>query len=170
MQQRLLKSTDFTNRPTYQCLCKNNIIMLPFFWSHFYTPVIWLWISGENCHFDPLQNRLLSKCSSMTFHILAFITIHVSLFSEKNSAKSKIWVRDLWLSWDRMTLVFFLFWTLSRDEDHFFVFNTNIGVLSIYQCFWCCWHMFTVVMYSYSLRNVEYTHIYIYFFYFRFIA
>ncbi len=39
----------------------------------------------------------------MTFNILAFITIHVYLSSEKILAKSKIWAVDLWLSWHGMT-------------------------------------------------------------------
>jgi len=79
MKQRLLKSADFTNRPT-------NL------YSHFYTPVNWLQISGENCHFDPpLQNSgLRRKYTSVTFNILAFITIYVCLSTETILTKSKI--------------------------------------------------------------------------------
>jgi len=46
---------------------------------------IWLQISGENCHCDtPLQNIvLLSKYTSVTFNILAFISIYVCLCTKK---------------------------------------------------------------------------------------
>ncbi len=52
---------------------------------YFTASVIWLRISGKNCNFDlTLQNsELLSKYASMTFNILAFITMHINSSSFK---------------------------------------------------------------------------------------
>ncbi len=71
--------------------------MLPSFWSHFYPPCNLALNLSENCHVDPpLQNSgLLSKYSSMTFNILAFITFS---FFRKNIIKIKTsgWVDTEW--------------------------------------------------------------------------
>ncbi len=48
---------NFSNRPTNLCVKKKHD-------AANFPPVLWLWISGENCHYDPpLQNstELLRK-------------------------------------------------------------------------------------------------------------
>ncbi len=101
MQQRLLKSTDFTSRP--KNLFVKITMILPFFYKTIFTLLKFGFESQVKVII--LNSGLLSKNTSMTFNILAFIYV---LLQKKILTKSNTWAREvfeIWLIWYGMTQI-----------------------------------------------------------------